>query len=232
MERIELKFPSATCQVVITCCSPQALNDRSIIGPSFAAEMLQSHPISVTVASDDSWAASRVQTILSSKYFRVYTTDDVIGVEVGGALKNPLAIGAGLANGLGFGSSTIAALVTRGCKEMALLSESLGGREETLAGLSGIGDLMLTCYSSKSRNNRFGQCLARGLSAKEAVEEIGEVVEGYPTASEVVRLAKSKHLFLPLFFTIDKILKGQLDAKEAFDKILSYPVVNHERFIG
>ena len=134
-----------------------------------------------------------------------------IGVEIGGALKNPLAIGAGIAAGLGFGASTLAMLVTRGCREMRMLSVKLGGRAETLAGLSGVGDLMLTCHSSLSRNNRFGRLIAEGKDGKSACEAIGEVVEGYVTAHETIKLAKKLGLSradLPIYFAIDDVLYG------------------------
>ena len=129
--------------------------------------------------------------------------------------------GAGMAAGLGFGQSTIAGLVTRGCREMSTLSVALGGRAETLNGLSGVGDLMLTCFSTLSRNNRFGACLARGLTVEEAVAEIGEVVEGYPTAAEVQRLAEENHLKLPLFTAVARVLRGDVSAKDALKEIMT-----------
>jgi glycerol-3-phosphate dehydrogenase (NAD(P)+) len=124
--------------------------------------------MAAVVASRDRTAAEFVQLRLSSEKFRIYTTTDVIGVEVGGATKNPLAICAGIAQGLGFGQSTIAALVTRGAREIRLIAEALGGSPQTLAGLAGIGDLMLTAFSPLSRNNRCG----RGLAAGKSMEEI------------------------------------------------------------
>ena len=163
--------------------------------------MMQKHPISVVVASKDKWAANYIQELLSSQYLRIYTTDDVIGVEVGGALKNPLAIAAGIARGLGYGQSSIAALVTRGCLEMKMFAMAMGAREETVSGLSGIGDLMLTCYSSMSRNNKFGELLAKGMDAESACKQIGEVVEGLPTTKEIIIIAKEKtHLFAIIFY--------------------------------
>lgn len=200
-------------------------------GPSFAAEMVKNHPMSVVVASHDQWCANRVQQLLTSKYFRIYTSDDVIGVEIGGALKNPLAIGAGVAQGLGFGQSTVAGIVTRGCQEMKELSLSMGGRDETLAGLSGVGDLMLTCYSSLSRNNRFGSCLARGLSPEEACDEIGEVVEGYPTALEVIKIAQERNMKLPLFTAVAKMVSGEKSPKEVMSKMMN-STPGKERHLG
>jgi len=209
---------------------PAALGDRAdeipvayLSGPSFAKEMVAGHPMSVVVAAHDIAVAKRVQAVLSSRRFRIYVNTDVVGVEVGGALKNPLAIGAGMAAGLGFGQSSVAFLVTRGCREMAMLSVALGGRAETLAGLSGAGDLMLTCFSSLSRNNRFGTALAQGKTVEEAVAEIGEVVEGLPTAAEVARLAREKGLRLPLFMAVDAILQGRCSPQEALEALMALP---------
>eukprot|EP00947_MAST-08B_sp_MAST-8B-sp1_P000967 g967.t1 len=207
---------------------PGALGDRKadvplayLSGPSFAKEMIAAHPMSVVVASEDIKVAEAVQGVLSSTRFRIYISDDVIGVEVGGALKNPLAIGAGMAAGMGFGQSTIAGLVTRGCREMATMAVALGGKPETLSGLSGVGDLMLTCFSSLSRNNRCGRALAEGKTCDQICEEMGEVVEGVPTAKEVVRLAEKHNLYLPLFFACDKIIDGEIDAKDALRQLMS-----------
>ncbi|GAB5353283.1 hypothetical protein AAMO2058_000024000 [Amorphochlora amoebiformis] len=198
-------------------------------GPSFAKEMVKGHPMAVVVASKEMKVAEYVQKTLSSILFRCYASDDVIGVEVGGALKNPLAIGAGMARGLGYGQSTIAGLVTRGCREMRQLAIALGGQPETLAGLSGVGDLMLTCFSSLSRNNRCGTMLAEGKTVEEAFEAIGEVVEGVPTAKEVVRLAEEHKLELPLFRAVDLILSGKVKPREALGHIMGREL-GEERF--
>ena len=218
---------------------PRALGEHAkrvqlayLSGPSFAKEMVKGHPVSVIVASyalgdgtkpPQPETALTVQKILNAERFRIYVSDDVIGVEVGGALKNPLAIGAGMAIGCGFGQSTIAGIVTRGCREMRLLAVALGGRPETLAGLSGIGDLMLTCFSSLSRNNRCGRALAEGKTADQITKEMGEVVEGVPTASEVVALAKTHKLHLPLFFAVNEIIAGRLTAKSALSLLMRTP---------
>ena len=181
-------------------------------GPSFAKEMMQSHPMALILASKTIAEATRVQQIMSCLKFRLYTSDDVIGVELGGALKNPAAIGAGIAQGLGFGASTVAGIVTRCNKEMRELAVKMGGRPETLVGLSGIGDLMLTCFSTLSRNNRLGGMIAAGKTTAEAFEEIGEVVEGVPTADEIVRLADLHGLRMPLFRCVAAILAGKIKA--------------------
>ena len=199
-------------------------------GPSFAKEMMKKDPISVVVASTDSWCAKRTQHLLGTSFFKIFRTDDVIGVELGGAMKNPLAIGAGIAIGLGFGQSTIAALVTRGCREMLELAVALGARQETLYGLSGVGDLMLTCYSSLSRNNRFGICLAEGMTPEAACLKIGEIVEGYSTCPQIIKLARDKHIKLPLFYTINSIISGKISPSDGFAKIM-LSEISEERFV-
>lgn len=198
-------------------------------GPSFAKEMVMGHPIGVVIASyakgdgtkpPEPVTAIHVQSVLNSDRFRVYVSDDVIGVEVGGALKNPLAIGAGMASGCGFGQSTVALIVTRGCREMRMLALALGGRPETLAGLSGVGDLMITCFSSLSRNNRCGRALAEGKTVSQIMKEMGEVVEGVPTAAEIVSLAKKHNLRLPIFTAVNDILSGRRQVAHAFKALV------------
>ena len=135
-------------------------------GPSFALEMMNNNPVSLILASKNLEKSKIIQKKISSDLLRIYLNEDVIGVEIGGALKNPIAIGIGIAIGLGYGKSTIAALITLGCKEMSLISKKLGGKSETLFELSGIGDLMLTCFSPMSRNYRFGVSIGEGKDRK------------------------------------------------------------------
>jgi glycerol-3-phosphate dehydrogenase len=197
-------------------------------GPSFAKEMIEGHPMAVVVASTDEAVAITVQSWLSSKAFRIYHTTDVIGVEVGGAIKNPLAIGAGMANGLGYGQSTLAALVTRGCNELMKLSVAMGGRPETLYGLSGVGDLMLTSFSTLSRNRTLGYRMAKeGLTLEEALAASGEVVEGVATAKVAAKLCIKYNLDLPLFTNLALILEGKITPNEALDSVMSRPL-KHE----
>ena len=194
-------------------------------GPSFAAEIMKKHPMAVVVASEDVKIAKFVQRALSSKFFRVYTSSDVIGVEVGGAIKNPLAIGAGMASGLNYGKSTLASLITRGCMEMKRLAVAMGGKPETLAGLSGIGDLMLTATSMQSRNFTLGYRIAsEGLTAQEAQEKAGQVVEGVATAKVAAKLCKKYNLELPLFQTMSAILDGHITAADALDLLMTRDV--------
>ena len=190
-------------------------------GPSFAIEIMKNEPMAVTIASYNIETSKLAQKYLNQTHFRTYVTDDVMGVELGGALKNPLAIGAGIAAGLGYGQSTVAAMITRGAVEIQRLAMAMGGRPETLAGLAGMGDLMLTCFSRQSRNNRCGFAIGKGKSVKEACDEIGEVVEGLKTAPMVEQLRKEysqktgEKIRMPLFQTLVQTLEGKVAPKDA-----------------
>ena len=193
-------------------------------GPSFAKEMMLGHPMALVVASDDIEVARGVQRVLGSTFFRLYITTDVVGVEVGGAIKNPLAIGAGMADGLGYGQSTLAALVSRGMGEMAKLAAAMGGRPETLAGLSGVGDLMLTSFSTLSRNRTLGYRMAKdGLTLEEAIASLGQVAEGVATARVAAALCKRHGLDLPIFGAMSEILDGRITPKDALRALMSRP---------
>jgi len=173
--------------------------DLSVVsGPSFAKEVAKELPTAVTVASRRPEHARRVADYLHSDNFRTYTSDDLIGVQVGGAAKNVLAIAAGIADGLGFGANTRAALITRGLAELTRLGIGLGGRQETFMGLAGLGDLVLTCTDDQSRNRRLGLTLARGLSVEEAKREIGQEVEGVLTTRSVNAIAHRLGVDMPI----------------------------------
>jgi glycerol-3-phosphate dehydrogenase (NAD+) len=191
-------------------------------GPSFAREMMSDFPTAVTVACHDPEWASYIQHVISSGTFRVYTTTDVLGVQLGGALKNPLAIGAGMLEGLGFGSNTLAGFLTRGCSEMRKLSVAMGGKAETLNGLSGVGDLMLTAYGALSRNRQVGTRLAKGESLADICREM--TCEGVPTASVAIKLAEEYQLNLPNFRMIAAILAGKVTLEQARHVIMSQPL--------
>ena len=175
-------------------------------GPTFATEVAAGLPTAVTVASSDAAFARSLATALHSQPFRVYTSDDMIGVEVGGAVKNVLAIAAGIADGLGFGANTRAALITRGLAEMMRLGVALGGHRETFMGLAGLGDLVLTCTEDLSRNRRLGLGLAGGQSLEQALQDIGQVVEGVRTAREVVKLAEAQSVSMPIAEQVYQVL--------------------------
>ena len=191
-----------------------------ISGPTFAAEVARGLPTAITVASGDQPYAEAIGRRLHDETFRAYTSHDVIGVEVGGSIKNVLAIAAGVADGLGFGANTRAALITRGLSELTRLGIALGGQAETFMGLAGMGDLVLTCTDNQSRNRRFGLALARGLSAEQARKEIGQVVEGEYSAKEAWQLAQDYQVDMPITEQVYRILFENLDPHTAVHNLL------------
>ena len=194
-------------------------------GPTFAAEVAAGLPSAVTIASADAANARRLAEAISTETFRAYTSTDIVGVEVGGATKNVLAIGAGISDGLGFGANTRIALVTRGLMEMTRLGLALGAQQETFMGLSGIGDLVLTCTDDQSRNRRFGLKLAQGVSVLEAREAIGQVVEGYYAARAVRSVAARLKVELPIVEQIYNIIYEGLSPRQAVSALMSRPLV-------
>lgn len=181
-----------------------------ISGPSFAREVAMGLPTAVTVASGDPAYARWVAALLHGSNLRAYTSADVIGVELGGAVKNVLAIAAGISDGLGFGANARAALITRGLAEMARLGLAVGGQRETFMGLAGVGDLVLTCTDDQSRNRRFGLAIGRGETAEAAFAAIGQVVEGAATAREALRLASRYRVEMPITEQVNQVLyQGQ-----------------------
>lgn len=175
-------------------------------GPTFAREVARQLPTAMTVAANDSEFATELAASLSGNNFRAYTSDDMIGVEVGGAVKNALAIGAGMSDGLGFGANARVALITRGLVEMTRLGVALGGRKETFMGLAGMGDLVLTCTDDLSRNRRLGLALAGGKTVTDAQAEIQQVVEGVMAAEAVHEVATRLALEMPICHQIYRIL--------------------------
>ncbi len=192
-----------------------------VSGPTFAREVAEGLPTAVTVASTDAQFARDMAARLHSKTFRAYTSDDVIGVEVGGAVKNVLAIAAGIADGLGFGANARTALITRGLAEMMRLGETLGGQRETFMGLAGLGDLVLTCTDDQSRNRRLGLALGQGLRLEEALASIDQVVEGVQTAREVRDLALSQGVDMPITAQVYAVLYETRKPKEAVQALLN-----------
>jgi glycerol-3-phosphate dehydrogenase (NAD(P)+) len=191
-----------------------------ISGPSFAREVASGLPTAVTVASDDPAFSRRTAALLHSERFRAYTSPDMIGVEVSGAAKNVLAIATGIADGLGFGANTRAALITRGLAELIRLGTALGGRPETFMGLAGVGDLVLTCTDDQSRNRRMGLALARGLSLRDALREIGQEVEGVVTARSVHGLAHRLGVEMPISEQVYRVLYEGLSPRDATTALL------------
>ncbi len=189
-------------------------------GPSHAEEVGRGMETLNVVASEDIETARFVQDTFMAPYFRVYTSEDVIGVELGGALKNVIALAAGVAAGLGCGDNALAALMTRGIAEIARLGIALGAERDTFAGLAGIGDLMVTCMSRHSRNRRCGVMLGQGMSLEEAKEKVHMVVEGVGACYVAYDLAKKQGVDMPITSCMYKILKGTLSAKDAAAELM------------
>lgn len=175
-------------------------------GPTFAREVGAGLPTAMTIASRDAAFAKDLAMRLSGPRFRAYTQSDIVGVEVGGAVKNVIAIGSGIADGMGFGANTRVALITRGIAEMTRLGVSLGAQRETFMGLAALGDLVLTCTDDQSRNRRLGLALGRGLSLEEAQRQIGQVVEGVSAASAVRKVAERAGVEMPICFEVHRVM--------------------------
>ncbi len=186
----------------------------ALSGPSFAREVADNLPTAAVLAGSDREVVRRLQRRISAPSFRFYTSSDVVGVELAGALKNVIAIAAGLAQGLGLGHNTLAALLTRGIHEITRLGVKLGGREETFRGLAGMGDLVLTCTGTLSRNRTAGERLGRGESL-EVVLAGREVAEGVPTTRAAAALARRHQVEMPITFVVESILDGQVTPREA-----------------
>ena len=193
-------------------------------GPTFAREVGAGLPTAMTIASRDAVYAEQLAHDFSTPSFRAYTSTDIVGVEVGGAVKNVFAIGAGLCDGLGFGANTRIALITRGLVEMTRLGVALGAQRETFMGLAGLGDLVLTCTDDQSRNRRFGLLLAQGLASEAALLEIGQIVEGYGAARALHQVARREGVTMPICAGIYAVLYAGLPADEVVRGLMMRPI--------
>ena len=193
-------------------------------GPSFAREVMEGKPTAVVLGCAGTELGADLRAVFSSGSFRTYSCSDVVGVELGGSVKNIIAIAAGIADGLGFGHNARAALITRGLAEMRRLGKSLGARQETFMGLSGLGDLLLTCAGDLSRNRRVGLKLAEGKSLTEVVASLGMVAEGVQTAAAVHALAQEKNVEMPVTEAVFDMLYGRLDPFTAVERLLARPL--------
>lgn len=194
----------------------------ALTGPSFAAEVGAGQPTAITLAARDLAFAAHWVQVLHQPRLRMYANDDVIGAELGGGLKNIIAIAAGVSDGMGFGLNARAALITRGLAEIARLAEALGGRRETLMGLSGMGDLILSCTGDLSRNRRVGLALAKGLRLDAILQELGHVAEGVPTARATVALARQHGVEMPICEAVNALLHSNtLAPRDAVERLLS-----------
>ena len=192
-----------------------------VTGPSFAKEVTQGLPTAVTVHSDDAAFAQIVAEALHGPAFRAYTGNDMLGAELGGAMKNVLAVATGVADGMHLGLNARAGLITRGLNEMLRLNQALGGRAETLMGLAGLGDLVLTCTGDLSRNRRLGLALGQGRSIADAVASIGQVVESIQTCDEVMRLAERHGIELPISALVREVLHERITPVEGLKLLLA-----------
>jgi glycerol-3-phosphate dehydrogenase (NAD(P)+) len=189
-------------------------------GPTFAKEVADGLPTAMTIAANNAEFANDLAVALSANNFRAYTSDDMIGVEVGGAVKNVLAIGAGMSDGLGFGANTRVALINRGLVEMTRLGIALGAKQETFMGLACMGDLVLTCTDNLSRNRRMGLALASGMSIEEAKQEIQQVVEGVMAAEAVNEVAQKLSIEMPICHQIYRIIYEGAEPREAVEALM------------
>jgi glycerol-3-phosphate dehydrogenase (NAD(P)+) len=192
-----------------------------VTGPSFAKEVALGLPTAVTVHGQDPEFAQRVADVLHGPAFRAYTGDDMVGAELGGAMKNVLAVATGVADGMQLGLNARAGLITRGLNEMLRLSAAIGAKPETVMGLAGLGDLVLTCTGDLSRNRRLGLALGRGQSLSDAVREIGQVVESVQTADEVLRQAERHGIDLPISSAVRDVLHGDLTPAAGLQQLLA-----------
>lgn len=190
-------------------------------GPSFALEVARKKPTAVTLASPDGADALLLQEMFTTNYFRVYTHHDVLGVELAGALKNVMAIAAGISDGLGLGYNARAALITRGLAEMTRLGTAMGAKEHTFSGLSGLGDLVLTCTGPLSRNYTVGQNLAKGMKTDEILASTRSVAEGVHTAKAALELSRSKGVEMPIVEQVHAVLYGGKDPADAVNELMT-----------
>lgn len=215
-EMIEQEVPANMLQSVVV-----------LSGPSHAEEVSLRHPTTVTVSSKSSEAAKKIQDLFMNQHFRVYTNPDIIGVEIGGALKNIIALAAGISDGIGYGDNAKAALITRGLAEIARLGTKMGANPLTFSGLAGIGDLIVTCTSVHSRNWRAGNMLGKGQKLNEVLESMGMVVEGVRTTKAAHQLSAKYDVQMPITNALYNILFKQQDPKNAVDELMAR-VKKHE----
>jgi len=199
----------------------------SLMGPSHAEEVSRHVPTSIVMAGTDSALTTEAQNVFSRPYFRVYTNDDVVGVEIATALKNAIAIAAGIIDGLGFGDNTKAALVTRGLSEISRLGVEMGARPDTFSGLAGVGDLVVTCLSRHSRNRSVGEAIGKGQTLDEVLAGMSMVAEGVRTTRAAVELGRRHGVELPIIEMVQQVLFEQRDPREALGQLMTRPL-RHE----
>lgn len=200
---------------------PDLAKKAVISGPTFATEVAMGLPTAITIAANDISYAQHLSELLCNATFRPYISQDIIGLEIGGAAKNVMAIAAGIADGLGYGANTRSALITRGLHEISRLSNKLGGENQTMMGLSGLGDLLLTCTDDQSRNRRMGLAIGTGKSIEQAETEIKQVVEGVQAAKQIYSLAKELNIEMPIVEQVYQVLYQGLAPQKAVQNLLT-----------
>lgn len=190
-------------------------------GPSFAKEVAQGLPTAITIATQDTHFGEDLLAAFHREHFRVYLSQDLVGVQLGGAVKNVLAIAVGMSDGLGFGANARSALITRGLAELCRLGEKIGAKTSTLMGLSGVGDVVLTCTDNQSRNRRFGLALGQGITPEIAQQQIGQVVEGKMNVKQVMLLAKKHHVEMPICQQVYAVLNEGVTPTQAVNNLLT-----------
>ena len=193
----------------------------ALSGPTHAEEVIKDLPTTIVSASKDSHAAAFVQEVFTTERLRVYTNDDILGVELCGALKNVIALACGIASGLGYGDNTKAALITRGIAEISRLGTAMGCREQTFGGLAGIGDLIVTATSVHSRNNRCGMLIGQGVAIEDAIKQVGMVVEGINALPAAISLSEKYGVEMPIVHTVDVVISGKVNVSTAVDALMS-----------
>ena len=221
---IEIETGKRVSQVVEEVLARDSLRYVALSGPSFAREVVEKHPTAVVAAGKNHEDCRLVQSALSTEDFRIYTNDDLVGVELGGATKNVMAIAAGMVSGLGYGSNTVAALITRGLAEMSRFALAEGARLETLMGLAGLGDLVLTCTGALSRNRYVGQELGRGRSLEEICSTMNETAEGIKTTKAVLRLANQLNVEAPITAEVHAVLYEKKRPQDAATELMTRPL--------
>jgi len=208
-------------EILEEALDPRVVEDIVVLsGPSHAEEVVLHHPTTITAACANLRSAEKIQDLFMNHYFRVYTNTDVIGVELGGALKNVIALAAGISDGLNYGDNAKAALITRGLAEIARLGVRMGGNPFTFAGLTGMGDLIVTCTSVHSRNWKAGNMLGKGMKLDEVLENMGMVVEGVRTTKAAYQLAQKYDVSMPITTALYQVLFENKDPKDAVDELM------------
>jgi glycerol-3-phosphate dehydrogenase (NAD(P)+) len=224
---LEIASGMRLSQVAEDVLGPQIASNYAVLsGPSHAEEVARQMPTAITAAANNRKTAAWVQDVYMSPVFRVYTSSDVAGVELGGALKNVIALGTGIVNGLGFGDNITAALMTRGLAEMTRMGIAMGGDPRTFNGLSGMGDLVVTCCSRHSRNRRAGELIGRGISLEETLKKVGMVVEGVHTVLILNKLANDLKIDMPITRACYNILYNNVPPQKAVEEIMKRPRKN------